>query len=137
MIGITTADLSSLSPAELVEKVGKTDIVMAPSGKGLAISVLLLPNSGVVEIMPENYRSSLYQKMAGDFGLFYLVHTNFTENMEKGGKCAYSEEMEDIRELPSACRVKLERGEVYVHPITLWMMLTDMRMSVSHNKYNV
>ena len=126
-----------MNAEELVEKLRMTDIVMAASGSSLSISVLLLPNSGVVEVMPENYRSSLYQKMAGDFGLYYLAHTNFTGGAWEDGECAYTEEMEDIRELPKSCRENLEKGEVYVHPITLWMMLVDMSKSVSHNKYNV
>ena len=126
-----------MNAEELVEKLRTTDIVMAASGSSLSISVLLLPNSGVVEVMPENYRSSLYQKMAGDFGLYYLAHTNFTGGSWEDGECAYTEEMEDIRELPKSCRENLEKGEVYVHPITLWMMLVDMSKSVSHNKYNV
>lgn len=126
-----------MNAEELVEKLRMTDIVMAASGSSLSISVLLLPNSGVVEVMPANYRSSLYQKMAGDFGLYYLAHTNFTGGAWEDGECAYTEEMEDIRELPKSCRENLEKGEVYVHPITLWMMLVDMSKSVSHNKYNV
>ena len=48
-----------MNAEELVEKLRMTDIVMAASGSSLSISVLLLPNSGVVEVMPENYRSSL------------------------------------------------------------------------------
>ena len=126
-----------MSAEEMVEKLRRTDIVLATSGSGLSISVLLLPNSGVVEVMPENYRSSLYQKMAGDFGLYYLAHTNFTGDAWNNGECAYTEEMEDIRELPKTCREDLEKGVVYVHPITLWMMLVDMSKAVSHNKYNV
>ena len=126
-----------MSAEEMVEKLRGPDIVLATSGSGLSISVLLLPNSGVVEVMPENYRSSLYQKMAGDFSLYYLAHTNFTGAAWNNGECAYTEEMEDIRELPKTCRENLEKGEVYVHPITLWMMLVDMSKAVSHNKYNV
>lgn len=126
-----------MSAEEMVEKLLGTDIVLATSGSGLSVSVLLLPNSGVVEVMPENYRSSLYQKMAGDFSLYYLAHTNFTGDAWNNGECAYTEEMEDIRELPKTCRENLEKGEVYVHPITLWMMLIDMSKAVSHNKYNV
>lgn len=136
-MGINAVDLASLSPAEIVEKVRRTDILMAASGKGLSLSVLLLPKSGVIEVMPLNYRSSLYQKIAGEFGLFYLAHTNFTGNAAESGECTYSEEMEDIRELPKTCRENLEKGEVYIPTITLWMMMMDMSKTVSHNKYNV
>ena len=113
------------------------DILLAASGTALSLCVFMLPRSGVVEIMPNNYRSVYYQRLATNFDLYYLSHTNFSEPMKLPEGCIYSEGVEDIRELPVRCRESLELDEVYVHPITLWMMITDMSKTVNHNKYHI
>lgn len=77
--------------------------------------MFMVPKSGVVEIMPVNYRNDYYHNLAISSGLYYLSHVNFT--------------MEEVT-------MELQE-EVYVPPITLWMIMTDMANSVAHNKYHV
>ena len=65
--------------------------------------------------MPVNYRNDFYHDLALSSGLYYLSHVNFTEEVIKTS----------------------DEEEVYIPPITLWMIMTDMANSVNHNKYHV
>ena len=88
----------------------KADILLAASGPALALSVFLVPKSGVVEVMPANYRNDFYHDLALSSGLYYLSHVNFTgESVEAS-----------------------EEDEVYIPPITLTNTMCTSELFVNY-----
>lgn len=134
MLNLSKKDISALSFPEKVKFMTSVDILLAATGPVLGLAVFLTPHSGVVEIMPENYRSGYFHHIATGSDLYYLAHSNFSStstNSFKDSKCQLSDEM------GLSCSKMVENDGVYVHPITLWMIMTDMSNSVNHNKYHI
>lgn len=130
-------DISTMNFPDAVKFVMSVDILLAASGPALTMSIFLTPHSGIVEVMPENYRSGYYHHLASGSDVYYLAHTNFTSNLIPIQNCTYSISDTDMWSYPSECRKQFLKREVYIPPITLWMILTDMSNSVNHNKYHI
>lgn len=134
---IKQKDVSNQVFSEVVKIVLTADILLAATNPALVLSVFLAPRSGVVEILPVNYRSGYYHNLAVSSDLYYLAHTNFTEQFAHSQECSYSVQDVEIWEKEAVCKKEFLQKEVYVPPITLWMILTDISRSVHHNKYHI
>lgn len=134
---IIRKDLTKQGWSEIVKIVMKCDVILGATGPALTLAVFLPPYSGLVEIFPENYRSNYFNNLAISSHLFYLAHYNFTDKPISFSNCSYSIQDEEIWLKEPSCREVLSKTEVYVPPITLWMILTDIANSVNHNKYHV
>ena len=137
LISFYRKDITKQSPSELIRTLTSIDILLAATNPALAFAVFLVPRSGVVEVMAENYRSGFYHRLAVSSDLYYLSHTNFTDTFDPIENCSYSVRDEEIWDREPSCRKAFLMREVYVHPITLWMIMTDMAKSVHHNKYHI
>lgn len=82
-IHINLVNFASLSFAEQLRTIRKTDILAGVHGAGLTHSIFLRPSSAVVEIMPPNFNHKGFRNLAKLSGLRYYTthaveHVNYT-----------------------------------------------------------
>ena len=94
----------------------KIDVLFGVSGPIMTLALFMLPQSGVLEILPKGEKHAVYNNMAVGFDLVYYSHHQLeTSIFEKEATDEY---------------------EAYIDRFTLWQYLLDLRNMVQHNKYH-
>ena len=108
--------IKATTTRELISEAMKIDVLLGVSGPVMTLSLFLLPQSAVLEILPKGKKHAVYNNMAVGFDLIYYSHHQLeTSIFEKDAGDGY---------------------EAYIDRFTLWQYLLDLRNMVQHNKYH-
>ena len=93
------------------------DILIAVSSPVLSLAMFLMPQSGVLEILPRYETTAQYSRFVYGLDLLYYSHHQLERSMF---------ETEN----------HLQTATTYVDKNTMWQYLLDMCNMVRHNKYH-
>ena len=102
---------------ELVIETMKIDVLLGVSGPIMTLSLFMLPQSVILEILPKGEKHATYNRVAVGLDLIYYCHHQLeTSIFEKEATGEY---------------------EAFIDKFTLWQYLLDLRNMVQHNKYHL
>ena len=117
MVTVQKKDLGEKKTKELVKEFMAVDILMAVSSPILSLAMFLMPQSGVLEVLPRYQPMAQYSRFVYGLDLLYYSHHQLERSIFETGN-------------------HLQKATAYVDKNTMWQYLLDLCHMVRHNKYH-